>query len=586
MKGILNRFRKRNIQTNLPHLILVIFVVAVSVCLITGLFISHLTLSSSIDKFYASSNLPNLWIETDKLTAEDEVFLSEYEYSKRYSFERHIVIGNNKYKARFIVSDGEVSRPYLVEGEKGKGCYVDYKFIDKFNIGINYSVVSFNYTLAGQTHRLDFKVLGSLALAEDLLVDDECVIFIDEEYFLEKLSVQFEEISIDDIKINYNQVLITSDIDDVERSKIKDYFENTSTSNLKFIKSQSEIASFIAVAKEIEMSEQMLFIFPLLFIVVSILVIVSAICELVSRERYNIGLLKSLGIKDSKILSNYCGYGVFVCFIGALIGILVSPLIVPNMTFETYDLLFSLPRDEVKMSIPVLLIILIFISALIIGYFSAFFVCFGLTRKTPKECMLEIKKIKKDKRKRRKKFGMIGSAFKSMQNNLPRTIMSIVGITGCLMLTLMGFGVSGIKPQTMNAQNIKTFDIFAKVFQLFSIIILLLTVVILIMQIFKEKSKEMAMLRIHGESYIKIWLALFVEMLIIALISFVLAGIICQPIFIVMLRLFGINKILFINFASYLKTFLIVTFCIIAIAFCAVLKVCKINIVDATKLSE
>lgn len=586
MKGILNRFRKRNIQTNLPHLMLVIFVVAVSVCLITGLFISHLTLSESIEKFYSSSNLPNLWIETDKITTEDEEFLSSYEYSKRYSFERDIVIGSNNYHARFIVSDGEVSRPYLVEGEKGKGCFVDYKFIDKFKIGINYSFVSFDYSLAGQIQRLDFKVLGSLALAEDLLVDDECVIFIDEDYFLEKLMVKFEDLSVDDIRINYNQVLITSDIDDIERTKIENYFENTSTSNLKFIKSQAEIESFIAVAEELKMSKRMLFIFPLLFIVVSVLVIISAICELVSRERYNIGLLKSLGIRDSKILSNYCGYGVFVCLIGSLIGVLLAPLVVPNMTFETYDLLLNLPQDEVKMSIPVLLVVAIFITSLIIGYFSAFFVCYGLTRKTPKECMLEIKKVKRDKRKRRRKFGMLGSAFKSMQNNLARTIMSIVGITGCLLLTLIGFGVSGIDQRALNVQNIKTFDIFAQVFQLFSIIILILTVVILIMQIFKEKSKEMAMLRIHGESYVKIWISLFVEMILILIISFIVAGIICQPIFMLMLNLFGIKEIFFINFISYLKTFAIGICCIILIAGCGLIKVYKINIADATKLSE
>ena len=72
----------------------------------------------------------------------------------------------------------------MVEGEKGNGCYVDAKFIDKYKIGINFSKIYFDYTIDGETKKLEFKVLGSFAMAEDLIVDDKCSIFIDEKYFL------------------------------------------------------------------------------------------------------------------------------------------------------------------------------------------------------------------------------------------------------------------------------------------------------------------------------------------------------------------------------------------------------------------
>lgn len=583
MINVLNKFRKRNIQTNLPHFILVIFVIAVSVCLITGLFISHLTLKSSVENFYKESNLPSLWIETSGVTSEDEEFFSKFDYSKRYSFESDISVGNSKYNSKFLVSDGEVSRPYLVEGEKGKGCYVDSKFAQKHNIGVNYSKVQFDYTIDGKTCKLSFKVLGTLSLAEDLVSDDDCLIFIDDEYFLEELNAQFSDVINEGLSIDYNQILITTDVSPEDIDSIRNYYDNYSSETLKSIKTQAEIKSFQAVAEEIRISSLMLCIFPLLFIIVSVLVVVSSIVDLVARESYNIGLLKTFGIKNNKILSNYCGYGVFICLFGAGLGILLAPLVIPNMTFETYDLILNLPRDEVKMIVPAWLIFAIILSAILLGYFSAFFVCFNLVRKTPKECMSGIKKIKK--KKRSKSFGKIGSAFRSMKNNLARTTMSIFGISGCLLLTIMGFGVKGIKTKFLTLSG-TSIEVFSRIFQIFSMVILLLTIIILITQIFREKSKEMAMLRIHGESCVKIWLSLLLEMLIIGAIGFIIAGLFAQPVFILLLRLFEIKAIIGLGFWGFFKAFLLAFGLILIVASIGLIKIYKLNLSDATKLSE
>lgn len=584
MKGILNKFRKRNIQTNLPHFILVIFIVAVSVCLITGLFISHLTLSHSINNFYQESNLPNLWIEADGVTHEDEEFFAKYDYSKRYVFENDIVIGDNNYSSKIFISDGEVSRPYLVEGEKGNGCYINEKFVKQHKIGLNYSKIYFDYTINGETRRLDFKVLGSLALAEKLVASDECVIFIDEKYFLEKLNSQFSDVFGDNISIDYNQILITSKILQTDIDCIENYYNSESNSVLKSIKTQFEMESFQKVAEEIKISNLMLYIFPLLFVLVSILVVISSIVELVARERYNIGLLKSFGISRKKILSNYCGYGVFVCLIGALIGILISPLIIPNMTFETFDIILNIPRDEVKMMIPFWLVVAVVILSILVGYFSAFFVCFRLTLKTPKECMSGFKIIPQKKR-RTKSFGKIGSVFRSMKNNMPRTIMSVIAIAGCSLLSLIGFSVKGIG-EGFDFGKIKTLETFSNIFQGFSVAILLLSIIILITQIFKEKSQEMAMLKIHGKSNLRIWLSVLLEMSIVGLLGFVIAGLICQPVFILMLRLFGIKKVILINFLGFLKTFLLLAGTILIISLTGLVRIYKLNLSDATKLYE
>ena len=50
-------------------------------------------------------------------------------------------------------------------------------------------------------------------------------------------------------------------------------------------------------------------------------------------------------------------------------------------------------------------------------------------------------------------------------------------------------------------------------FKGFSVVLILLAIVVLIVQIFKERTKEMAMMRLHGVAYFKIWLTVLFEMM-------------------------------------------------------------------------
>lgn len=580
MSNALNKFRKRNIQTNLYQFTLVIFVVAVSVCLIFGLIINYLTLNGSVNKFYESCKVPNLWLEKNSITEDDELFLSNYDYSKRHCFESDFISDGKKYSSEFLITSGSKLNPYIVDGGKGNGCYIDVNFIDKFNIGINYSSIAFEYSLGSETKIIEFNVIGTIVVSEKLLIDDRCLIFIDEKVFLEVLKSYFEEIDDADLSaINYNQVAIYSDVDDNDIKTIQDYYsEKNETIS---IKTKDDNNSYTAVKKEIITSRRMIYTVPLLFVVITILVVISAIGQFVSKERYNIGLLKSLGISNKDLLKNYSGYGAILCFIGAVIGFLISPLIVPNVTFDKFDMIYNLPREEVKMSVPVLAVVLVLIASSLIGYISAFFVCKQIVRKTPKECMGGLKKIKtKIRKKSRLNIGIFGGIFKSLGLNKSRTIMSVVGIFGSLSLIEIGFGVNLIDGAG------RVIKAYSSIFKGFSIVLLFLTIAILVFQIIREKYKEVAILRIHGETYAKIGMMLSLEVLIISLIAFVISIVFGQLIFMLMLKLFDIKTIFFIDFISYLKSFLIVLLMDLLLSIIIFVKICKINLSEAIKNNE
>lgn len=583
MSGTLNKFRKRNIQANLYQFILVIFVVAVSVCLISGLFISHLTLKNSLDKFYTQSNLPNLWLETTGLTESDEVFLSKYNYTKRYSFYSDFKVGSGTYNSKFLVAGRKTATPYIVEGDTGLGCYVDASFIEKYGIGIGASKIILDFSAYGETKSIELLVLGSLAMAEDLVIDDECLIFIDERVLLQVLKQYFSGIDETDFSvINYNQVLITSEISSENKQEILDYF-SSSTTSLISMKTQDDIASFVTLKKELKISETMLWFFPILFVIISILVIISSISQLVLKERYNIGLLKSLGFSNKKLVSNYSGYGAFICFFGAIFGFIFSPLIIPNITFETYDKLYNLPKDEVKMAVPILLIFLVIVVAVLIGYLTAFCVISKIVKGTPKECMAGNVKIKlKSRNKPRKLNKILGGALNNIKINKARSIMSFVAIFGGLVLIEIGFGVN----LSFVASGFLSIKAFSSIFKGFSITLLLVIVMIFGVQIFKERQKEMVMQRILGESYLKIWLSVVLEMLLVTAASFVLSCLLCQPIFMLLLKIFGISGKFYVNFLGFLYSFIIVLALEIPVFLAGLVKLHKLDLSSSIKFSE
>lgn len=585
MNGVLNKFKKRNIQANLYHFILVIFVVAVSVCLIMGLFISHFTLKKSIDYFYENSNLPNLWLDVDKITSEDEEFLEEnYKYSKRMVFESEFNISKNNYFAKFIISDGKVSTPYIAEGGKSKGCYVSDDFAEKFDVGVGYSYVNVNIEIENETKSVAFLVVGTISMAENILIDENYEIFIDENVFRETVGLYFEK-SASEINLEYNQVLITSEIDNEQKNIINNYYENSSSNLLKMV-SKDENTSFLAVEKEIKNSKLMICTYPILFIVISILVVVSTISQMINKERYNIGLLKSLGVSNGQIFKNYTSYGVFICTIGTLIGMITSPLIIPNITFETYDKIFNLPRDIVQLNCPIWLIFVILLSAAIIGYFSALFSAINLTKLSPKECMSGNKKIKLKSRKKKNSFGVFGQSFKNIKIHTLRSLMSITSVMGSALLLIFGFSTAKSIEEASEYSQFATTNVFFSIFKGFSIILLILTILILLMQILSERTKEMTILRIHGVSQLKIWISVLIEMIIIAAIGFGLAAIICYSVMLLSLNIFGIATEITINFISFLKSFLLVFLVVFMVSIIALVRVCKLKLAEEIKFSE
>ena len=85
-------------------------------------------------------------------------------------------------------------------------------------------------------------------------------------------------------------------------------------------------------------------VFPIVFMLIALLAIITSMNRLISNQRIQIGTLKALGFSSGKIALHYTGYGFSVSLIGSLLGLIAGPLTLPYLFYGTMASYYSLPQ--------------------------------------------------------------------------------------------------------------------------------------------------------------------------------------------------------------------------------------------------
>ena len=71
MNKVLKKLRSRNIKGNIKQFLSVIFIVLLATMLFSGFMTNSYTLRSCVDNYFTETNLADLWVNTDNVSAED-----------------------------------------------------------------------------------------------------------------------------------------------------------------------------------------------------------------------------------------------------------------------------------------------------------------------------------------------------------------------------------------------------------------------------------------------------------------------------------------------------------------------------------
>ena len=462
----------RDIKQNLSQFITIFLMVLIGVMVYVGIEAYMDGMTSAADNFYKNNNIQDLNVmgnlsdkDLDKIKSLDNVKDAEKKLVVNAIDKDDI---DKTYLLSFIDSNN-ISKFHIMDGEKfdvnKKGAWVDNFYAEKNNLKVG-DTIKIKY----DTFSLEEKILGLINVPDHIYdVKDESELVPNRENFgFVYLSVNeipesyikdlvMKEMKITDEKIfdkyvkdfnykeyiPYNYIMV-----DVNKKKnvtsVKEDIEDK-ISNAKAIVKIEDTLSYQRYQGEIDEGASYVGIFSGLFLFIAMLSVITTMTRVVKKQKLQIGTMKALGIKNSKIVMHYVGYGFFVSLAAAIVGIILGKYFI-----GTFFLNMEMDYFEVPNGIPVVkpLSYLVALLVVIVVSFITYLTCRKELFKKPAEALrnevpnVKVSSLNLSTKGIFKKLNFSSKwNFRDILRNKFRTVTAVVGIVGCCMLIVCAFGM-------------------------------------------------------------------------------------------------------------------------------------------------
>lgn len=462
----------RDIKQNLSQFITIFLMVLIGVMVYVGIEAYMDGMTSAADNFYKNNNIQDLNVmgnlsdkDLDKIKSLDNV----------KDAEKKLVVNaidkddkDKTYLLSFIDSNN-ISKFHIMDGEKfdvnKKGAWVDNFYAEKNNLKVG-DTIKIKY----DTFSLEEKILGLINVPDHIYdVKDESEFVPNRENFgFVYLSVNeipesyikdlvMKEMKITDEKIfdkyvtnfnykeyiPYNYIMV-----DVNKKKnvtsVKEDIEDK-VSNAKAIVKIEDTLSYQRYQGEIDEGASYVGIFSGLFLFIAMLSVITTMTRVVKKQKLQIGTMKALGIKNSKIVMHYIGYGFFVSLAAAIFGIILGKYFI-----GTFFLNMEMDYFEVPNGVPVVKSFSYLVALLVVMVvsFITYLTCRKELFKKPAEALrnevpnVKVSSLNLSTKGIFKKLNFSSKwNYRDILRNKFRTVTAVVGIVGCCMLIVCAFGM-------------------------------------------------------------------------------------------------------------------------------------------------
>ncbi len=441
----LSKKRLRDIKQNKMQFFNIFIMVFLGVFVFAGIHAYMDGMEKSADKYYKDNNFQDIWLSGENFSTEDLEKVKNTENVK--DAERILTIKTELENKNDVTLDtnfiesNNISKMYVVDGEEfskdKKGVWFDSYLAKNLDLKVG-DEITFTY----QNMKMTEKILG-------LVNTPDHVYFVkdDTEIFPTHKNYGYMYLSINELPQGmaqiFNQIIV--DVDNTDKTQeTKANLENNIKSAIAVTDRESSV-SYKGYNSEIEEGTTYSGVFTFLFLFIAVLSVTTTMNRFVKKQRTQIGTLKALGFKNRKIINHYVGYGFIISLVASVVGLLVGKYGLGTFFLNMEMSYFEVPVYNTVL-IPVVYILAIAVVALItlVTYLS----CRSILKESAVEALrLEVPKVKSTKFDLTTK-GIFKKASISTRWNLRdvgrnkgRSLMAIVGITGCTMLMLCAFGM-------------------------------------------------------------------------------------------------------------------------------------------------
>ncbi len=478
----------RNILKSWKQLISIIAISFLSICLFCGLNSNANNIRERENYLYQITNVPDIYLTTTGLSEEDNNFLNTLSgITKEERIYTNITVDNSSAYLISPEADATMSVPSIIDGEKGflvmsefleKGEYhigdtievsltnfvKNSEYKDLIQTGVDLGLITLNDDFLNKDYlNFDVKISGTMYLPEGVQSSQfSPTVFYAERNYLKEVVTnyvlnsftvnlpQLEETITTQVKEQVptiidamnNQVIIHSSNIDETVNSIRTYFNDKEEKNMISCSKLENMAFYQALHQDSSQANSLTYVFPIIFFLVSVLIILTTLSQLILKEKQNIGTFKALGVKKKDLYLHYVLYGIVLTALGGVLGFIAGPLIIPSVMGIKYDLLWDLPKVSISFFYP--LSIVIPLLMILFSGLCSFLVSYKIIKEKPVDT-LNRKETgsfnKTETKKMSSKFLYLKMAFRNITRNKGKSLMVVVGALGCSALLVCGFGV-------------------------------------------------------------------------------------------------------------------------------------------------
>ena len=428
----------RDIKINKTQFLAIFLMAFLGIFAYCGIYGEYYGLVQTSDAYYAQTNMADGWIYNTSFDDSSIDKISEFATeSDRQLVVQSVADFDNKPDIKLhFVENGTISKFYSAEGEDfnpsdESGVWLDKRFADEKDLtvgdkitfefddvnitkeirGIGYSP-EYIYESSPNSLTPDFSQMGFAYLSHEAYPKD----------------------------LDYNTLLVKYDGSDSDfKEKLDDSLEY-----LSFTKKEDQL-SVAKFSDEMAQHKMIGDVFPIVFILVTFLSLLTTMTRIVTLQRTQIGILKAVGYRDRTIILHYVSYGFFPVLAGAVLGLITGPMIIPQMFYPTMSATYSMPSWNPGFDVS-----FIYISALmvVLSVFVTYMSCRRISKENPANTlrpkapnMSSNSLIEKSRFWNRLSFNMRWN-WRDARRNKFRAFMAIVGVMGCVALLIAAFGMN------------------------------------------------------------------------------------------------------------------------------------------------
>ena len=428
----------RDIRLNRTQFIAIFLMAFLGIFAYCGIYGEYYGLVQTSDEYYNQTNMADGWIYNTDFDDADINNISKFTTeTDRQAVVQSVAALENKPDIKLhFVEKGTISKFYTTEGEDfdasdEDGVWLDCRFADERNLKVGDKIT---FKFDNQTITKKIKGLG-----------------YSPEYIYESspnsLTPDFSQIGFAYLSykaypndLDYNTLLVKYDSSDSDFKKKLD----DSISYLSFTKKEDQL-SVSKFADEMAQHKMMGKVFPIVFILVTFLSLLTTMTRIVTLQRTQIGILKAVGYRDGIIILHYIAYGFFPVLAGAILGLITGPMIIPRMFYPTMAATYSMPRWYPGFDMSFIYItVLMVASSVFVTYLS----CRRISKENPANALrpkapnISSKGLmEKSRIWSHLSFNLRWNWRDAKRNNF-RALMAIVGVMGCVGLLIAAFGMN------------------------------------------------------------------------------------------------------------------------------------------------